>query len=155
MALARRAQDELHPQLTRRKRSPGERRARRQPDKASTSDAIRAMLPAPLPKRRRAMTAMNVVHMRVKPGKEDEFIRMHKEFDTGKMTGARDFWVMKSGERSFVIVGEWDSLEALAAGRPAMVGNLDRLRPILEDLGGGRGLTEPWSGEVAVHLRGR
>ena len=28
---------------------------------------------------------------------------------------------------------------------------LDKLRPILEDLGGGRGVTEPWSGEVALH----
>lgn len=101
------------------------------------------------------MTAMNVVHMRVKPGKEDEFIRLHKEFDIGKMAGARDFWVMKSGERSYVIVGEWDSTEALAAARPTMIGNLDRLRPILEDLGGGRGLTEPWSGEVALHKNGR
>ncbi len=101
------------------------------------------------------MTAMNVVHMRVKPGKEDEFIRLHKEFDIGKMSGARDFWVMKSGERSYVIVGEWESLEALAAARPTMIGNLDRLRPILEDLGGGRGLTEPWSGEVALHKNGR
>ena len=98
------------------------------------------------------MTAMNVVHMRVKPGKEDEFVRIQREFDTGTMAGGRNFWVMKCGERSFVIVGEWDSMEALAAARPAMIANLDRLRPILEDLGGGRGLTEPWSGEVALHL---
>ena len=68
------------------------------------------------------------------------------------MPGGRNFWVMKSGERSFVIVGEWDSMATLVAARPAMVGNLDRLRPILEDLGGGRGLTEPWSGEVVLHL---
>lgn len=100
------------------------------------------------------MTAMNVVHMRVKPGKEEEFLRIHREFDAGAMPGGRNFWVMKSGERSFVIVGEWDSMAALAAARPAMVSNLDRLRPILEDLGGGRGLTEPWSGEVAVHRPG-
>jgi quinol monooxygenase YgiN len=98
------------------------------------------------------MTAMNVVHMRVKPGKEEEFLRIHRDFNARDMPGGRNFWVMKSGERSFVIVGEWDSMEALAAARPTMVGNLDRLRPILEDLGGGRGLTEPWSGEVALHL---
>ncbi|MEY8879240.1 MAG: hypothetical protein AB9M60_22200 [Leptothrix sp. (in: b-proteobacteria)] len=33
-----------------------------------------------------------------------------------------------------------------------LVADLDKLRPILEDLGGGRGLTEPWSGEVALHM---
>lgn len=96
------------------------------------------------------MTAMNVVHMRVKPGQEDEFIRIHREFRAGDMPGNRNFWVVRTGERAFTIVGEWDSLDAMAAARTQMIGNLDRLRPILEDLGGGRGVTEPWSGEVAV-----
>ena len=98
------------------------------------------------------MTAMNVVHMRVKPGKEDEFVRLHREFEALAMPGGRNFWVMKSGERSYIVIGEWDSREAMAAARPMMIANLDRLRPILEDLGGGRGVTEPWSGEVAVHI---
>ena len=63
------------------------------------------------------------------------------------------FALVRSGERSFVVVAEWDSHEALAAARPAMIANLDKLRPILKDLGGGRGLTEPWSGEVALHMK--
>ena len=33
-----------------------------------------------------------------------------------------------------------------------MIANLDKLRPILEDLGGGRGLTEPWSGEIVLRM---
>ena len=98
------------------------------------------------------MTAMNVVHMRVKPGKVDEFIRLHEDFDLKAMPGGRNFWLMKSGENSFVVIGEWDSLTALAAARQAMIASLDKLRPILEDLGGGRGVTEPWSGEVALHM---
>ncbi len=97
------------------------------------------------------MTFMNVVHMRVKPGKEAEFVAIHQEFDARAMPGGRNFWVVASGERSFIIIGEWDSAETLAAARPAMIANLDRLRPILEDLGGGRGVTEPWSGEVKLH----
>lgn len=98
------------------------------------------------------MSAMNVVHMRVKPGTVDEYIRIHTELDPRSMPGSRNFWLIRSGERSFIVVAEWDSLEALAAARPMMIANLDKLRPILEDLGGGRGLTEPWSGEVALHL---
>jgi quinol monooxygenase YgiN len=98
------------------------------------------------------MTAMNVVHMRVKPGKEEEFVQLHKDFDLKAMPGGRNFWLMRSGERSFVVVAEWDSMEALAAARPAMIASLDKLRPILEDLGGGRGVTEPYSGTVALHL---
>lgn len=99
------------------------------------------------------MTAMNVVHMRVKPGQEDAYVRLHTEMDPRSLPGARNFWLVRSGERTFIVVAEWDSMEALAAARPAMVGNLDKLRPILEDLGGGRGLTEPWSGEVALHMK--
>ena len=98
------------------------------------------------------MTAMNVVHMRVKPGKEEEFIRTHQKMQVNLMKGARNFWLVKSGERSFIVVGEWDSMDALVASRPLMINNLDQLRPLLEDLGGGRGLTEPWSGEVGLHL---
>lgn len=98
------------------------------------------------------MTAMNVVHMRVKHGMEEEFVRLHKDFDLKDMPGGRNVWLVKSGERSFIVVGEWTDMAAMVAARPAMIASLDKLRPILEDLGGGRGVTEPWSGEVALHL---
>jgi hypothetical protein len=107
----------------------------------------------PIVRKEPAMIAMNVVHMRVKPGKEEEYVRLHREMDIRSMPGARNFWLVHSGECSFVVVAEWDSPEALAAARPAMIANLDKLRPILEDLGGGRGVTEPWSGEVALHMK--
>lgn len=97
------------------------------------------------------MTAMNVVHMRVKPGKEEDFVRVHKEMRAEAMQGGRNFWIVKTGERQYIVVGEWDSMGALAGARPQMIGNLDKLRPLLEDLGGGRGVTEPWSGEVVFH----
>ncbi len=99
------------------------------------------------------MTAMNVVHMRVKPGMEAEFVWLHRDFDMKAMPGGRNFWLVKSSERSFVVVGEWANMAAMVAARPAMIASLDKLRPILEDLGGGRGVTEPWSGEVALHLQ--
>lgn len=98
------------------------------------------------------MKAMNVVHMRVKPGMEAEFVRIHSEMVMTTMPGARNFWLVDSGGRSFLVIAEWDNLDAIVAARPAMIANLDRLRPILEDLGGGRGVTEPWSGNVALHL---
>ena len=98
------------------------------------------------------MTAMNVVHMRVKPGMEAEFSRIHSEMALTGMAGVRNFWLVNSGNRSFLVVAEWDGQAAMVAARPAMIANLDKLRPILEDLGGGRGVTEPWSGEVTLHL---
>ena len=63
------------------------------------------------------MTAMNVVHMRVKPGKVDDYIRIHKEMAMTAMPGARSFWAVQTGERDFIVVGEWDSLDAMAKAR--------------------------------------
>ena len=101
------------------------------------------------------MTAMNVVHLRVKPGREDDFLKLHRELTATDMPGSRKLWVVKAGERSYIVVGEWEGFDALAAARPAMIANLDRMRDMLEDLGGGRGVTEPWSGEVVVEIAGR
>ena len=100
------------------------------------------------------MTVMNVVHMRVKPGMEAEYLRLHQAWDIKSMKGGRNLWLIRSGERSFIVVGEWDSPAAIAAARPAMIAMLDKVRPLLEDLGGGRGVTEAWSGEVGLHLQG-
>ena len=99
------------------------------------------------------MTAMNIVHMRVKPGGEAAFLDIHRQFSLDGLAGVRSFQVVKTGERSFCVVGEWESMASMAAARPAMIANLDRLRSVLEDLGGGRGVTEPWSGDVVVESR--
>ena len=94
------------------------------------------------------MTAMNVVHMRVKPGKETEFLALNSAENNPTLKGMRNIWIIKTGERSYCLVGKWDSMDALAAARPLMIGQLDQMRPLLEDLGGGRGVTEPYSGTV-------
>jgi quinol monooxygenase YgiN len=98
------------------------------------------------------MTVMNVVHMRVKPGKESDYIGIHQEMTRHPIPGSRSFRLVRTGERDFIVVGEWDNMAAMAAARPAMIANLDKLRSILEDLGGGRGVTEPWSGEVVLAM---
>lgn len=97
------------------------------------------------------MTAMNIVHMKVKPGKEADYLAIHREMKADKIPGLRNFWLVETGARGFSVVGEWDDLAALAAARPAMIANLDRLRPILEELGGDLGMTDPRSGLVALH----
>jgi hypothetical protein len=97
------------------------------------------------------MTAMNIVHMKIKPGKEADYLAIHRELRADGMPGLRNFWLVETGERAFTVVGEWDDMTALAAARPVMIANLDRLRPILEDLGGDLGMTDPRSGAVALH----
>jgi hypothetical protein len=101
------------------------------------------------------MTAMNIVHMRVKPGREADFVKLNQEFEREDMPGMRHFWVVKTGERSYIVVGEWDNFDAIVKSRPTMIANLDKMRDILEDLGGGRGVTEPYSGEAVVEISAR
>ncbi|MCV2868955.1 antibiotic biosynthesis monooxygenase [Defluviimonas sp. WL0002] len=96
------------------------------------------------------MTAMNVVRMRVKPGRESDFVELHKSRDIRQWSGMRSLRVVKTGEREYVIVGEWDDMDALAAARPQMVEILDSFRGDLENLGDGLGETDPRSGEVVV-----
>ena len=98
-------------------------------------------------------TAFNAVRFRVKPGREEAFLDAHRRMDAGRFHGARRVAMIKTGERTYCIIGEWDSFEALAAARPAMIATLDSFRDTLEDLGNGLGVTDPVSGEVVIDLK--
>ena len=95
------------------------------------------------------MTAFNVVRFRVKPGHEAEFIEAQKK-SREDLAGSKRFTMIKTGDRSYCIIGEWDSMQNLIAARPKMIARLDTFRNMLEDLGGGLGVTDPVSGEVIL-----
>ena len=97
------------------------------------------------------MTAFNVVRFSVKPGREGEFIEAHRNARVD-FTGFKRFVMIKTGDRSCCVVGEWDSFENLAAARPQMIAMLDTFRDTLEDLGAGLGVTDPVSGEVVLEM---
>jgi hypothetical protein len=61
--------------------------------------------------------------------------------------------LIKTGERSYCIIGEWADMADLAAARPNMIATLDSFRDTLEDLGGGLGVTDPVSGPVVLELK--
>lgn len=95
------------------------------------------------------MTAFNVVRLRVKPGHEDAFINEHRNMKLD-FPGFRRFSLIKTAERTYCLVGEWESMASIVNARPAMIETLDRIRSMLEDLGNGLGVTDPVSGEVIV-----
>jgi hypothetical protein len=97
------------------------------------------------------MTAFNIVRFRVKPGREEHFIAAHRAARLG-VKGFRGGALVKTGEQTFCIIGEWASFKALAAARPQMIGMLDSFRDDLDDLGGGLGVTDPMSGEAVARL---
>lgn len=99
------------------------------------------------------MTALNVVRFRVKPGREDEFVAVHKNMKE-KFPGMRRFYLLKTGDRTYCVVGIWGDMQNMADARPAMIANLDKIRDCLEDIGGGLGVTDPVSGEAVVELKG-
>jgi hypothetical protein len=99
------------------------------------------------------MTAFNVVRFRVKPGSEQKFIDAHRQARTG-FKGFLGGSLVRTGDQTFCMIGEWRSFDDLAAARPQMIAILDSFRDTLEDLGGGLGVTDPVSGEVVVKMPG-
>lgn len=97
------------------------------------------------------MTAFNVVRLRVKPGREQELIDVHRRVRPGFKGYIRGDLV-RTGEQTFCMIGEWRNFQSLVAARPQMIAILDELRNLLEDLGGGLGLTDPVSGETVARV---
>jgi hypothetical protein len=99
------------------------------------------------------MTAYNIVRMRVKPGREKDYLEMNRKLDRKSFKGFRKVSVVKTGDRSYCVVGEWDSFDSIVAARPGMIAMLDTFRDMLEDLGGDLGVTDPVSGEAVVEIK--
>ena len=95
------------------------------------------------------MSAFNVVRLRVKPGREAEFIDAQRKVQPD-FAGFKRFVIIKTGDRAYCAIGEWDSYQSIVAARPKMIATLDSFRDMLEDLGGGLGVTDPVSGEVVL-----
>ena len=97
------------------------------------------------------MPAFNVVRCRVKPGREFEFIDAHRKARP-EMKGFAGGWVVKTGERTFCIIGQWRRFLDIVNARPQMITMLDGMRDMLEDLSDELGVTDPVSGEAVAKL---
>ena len=98
------------------------------------------------------MSAFNAVRFRVKPGRDQEFLDAHKNIEAN-WPGLKHVNMIKTGDRTYCIIAEWDDMDALAKARPNMVASLNSFRDTLEDLGGGLGVTDPVSGPVVLALK--
>src|SRR5450631_267509 len=99
------------------------------------------------------MSAYNVVRFRVKAGREKEFLEANRTMiGSEAMKGFRKGALIKTGDRTYCFVGEWNDMASIVAARPAMVGGLDSMRAMLEDLGGGLGVTDPVAGEAVLEV---
>jgi quinol monooxygenase YgiN len=98
------------------------------------------------------MTAFNAVRFRVKQGRDQEFLDVHRDVKA-EWPGLRRINIVKTGDRTYCLIAEWDDMDAVAKARPEMVATLDGMRHLLEDLGGGLGVTDPVSGPVVLELK--
>jgi quinol monooxygenase YgiN len=98
------------------------------------------------------MTAFNAVRFRVKPGRDQEFLDAHRSVDQN-WPGLNRVNMIQTGEHEYCIIGEWDDMDSLAAARPNMLATLGTFRDTLEDLGDGKGVTDPVSGPVVLELK--
>jgi hypothetical protein len=80
------------------------------------------------------MTAFNVIRVRVKEGREEEFIKAHRRMKPEDFPGSRRGLLIKTGERAYCLIGEWDSMDALVAARPRMISVATGFGDTLEDL---------------------
>ena len=97
------------------------------------------------------MTAYNVVKFKLKPGQDDAFLAAHGG-SKAKWPGLVKGTIIKTGELSYCLIGEWASPEAIVAARPAMIETLNTFRSLLDDQGEGKGITDAVSGEVALMM---
>lgn len=98
------------------------------------------------------MPAFNAVRFRVKPGRDQEFLDAHR--------GIAEAWpglvranIIKTGDRSYCIIAEWQDMDACINARPSMIATLNSFRDTLEDLGRGLGVTDPVAGPVVSSLK--
>ena len=70
------------------------------------------------------MTAFNAVRFRVKPGRDQEFLDAHKKI-AANWPGLVHVNMIKTGDHTYCIIGEWNDMDALAKARPNMITSLD------------------------------
>jgi hypothetical protein len=92
------------------------------------------------------MAAFNTVRFKVKAGREQDFLDAHARVERN-WPGLRHANMVKTGDQTYCIIGEWDDMDSLAAARPFMLATLDSFRDTLE------GDTDPVSGPVVLELK--
>jgi len=95
------------------------------------------------------MTAFNAVRFRVKPGCDQQFLDAHENIDA-TWPGLVHANIIKTGDRTYCLVAEWNDMDACIKARPNMIATLNSFRDTLEDLGGGLGVTDAVAGPVVL-----
>jgi hypothetical protein len=88
----------------------------------------------------------NVVRFLVKDGQQEELESRFAK--SPKWEGLTLHILAKTGERSYVSYGLWESEQSIVSARPGMIALLDSIREILDEISPDLGVTDPVSGMV-------
>ncbi|MBV9117925.1 MAG: hypothetical protein JOY63_11260, partial [Acetobacteraceae bacterium] len=99
------------------------------------------------------MPSFNVVRFRVRPGRDEDFLEAHRN-GKADWPGLERGTIIRTGEHTYCLIGEWWDTGALAGARSRMIASLDTFRDTLEELGGNLGVTDAVSGPVVLDLKG-
>jgi hypothetical protein len=98
------------------------------------------------------MPAFNIVRFRVKPGQEAQFLNAHRD-GKANWPGLQRGTMIKTGDDTYCLIGEWTDTDAIAGARSNMIATLNSFRETLDDLGSGLGVTDAISGPTVLDLR--
>jgi hypothetical protein len=98
------------------------------------------------------MAAFNIVRFRVKPALEQQMLDFHRQVRVNA-AGFLGGWLVKTGDQTYCMIGQWRSFQHIVKARPEMAGVLDQFRAMLENLDNGLGVTDPVSGDVSVNVK--
>ena len=97
------------------------------------------------------MSAFTIVRFRARPDQAEAFERTYAAVERA-LPGLKRFVLVKTGERSYCSIGEFETFDHIVAARSAMSGNLDRFRHLLEPFDETLGTTDPVSGEAVLDV---
>jgi hypothetical protein len=95
-----------------------------------------------------AMSAFTVVRFRAKPGMAEDFQKTFSRLKR-ELPGLRRIVLVKTGERDYCSIGEFEEFDHTVRARPTMKTNLDEMRALLEPFSEELGVTDPVSGHAA------
>ena len=92
-----------------------------------------------------SMNYMNVVRFKLKPDCVEKYFRV---INNTSFEGMTQRYIAKTGNYEYCFVGIWESEEAIAAQRKAMIAHLNNVRGLMEELSPDLGVTDPVSGNI-------
>ena len=98
------------------------------------------------------MSAFTIVRFQALPGQAEAFERTFGAIERA-LPGLTRFVLVKTGERSYCSIGEFEQYEHIVSARTTMRANLDSFRHVLEPFDETLGVTDPVSGEAVLDVR--